>query len=261
MSRLPAIGAAALSRPLIVRAIPGPAEGSEAPPRSGDGPARLNPGSRGVSGRSRFDPITEGSFQRSADGDTAAFSESDTERTDDTELTEEEQREVEQLEARDQEVRTHEQAHVAAAGALFRGGPFYEFETGPDGRQYAVGGHVNIDTSEGRTPEETIQRAQQVRRAALAPAEPSAQDRAVAAQATRQEAEARRELAEQEAEEQRENGGTAGETQPGGDAEQRRAETIEPGASDNDLPRAPEPRRQQPGSPQADVGLALDVIG
>lgn len=120
-------------------------------------------------------------------------------------LSEGETREVEELKARDQEVRTHEQAHVAAAGPLFRGGPYYDYTRGPDGNQYATGGRVEIDTSEGSTPEETIERANRVIAAALAPAEPSSQDRAVAAQATRQLAEARAEQAEQRAAEAQSN--------------------------------------------------------
>lgn len=114
-------------------------------------------------------------------------------------LDDAEQRQVEELKARDQEVRTHEQAHVAAAGPLYRGGPNYTYRTGPDGNRYAVGGNVQIDTSEGATPEETITKAQQIRRAALAPQEPSSTDRSVAAKASRMEAQARAELAGSEA--------------------------------------------------------------
>ena len=42
--------------------------------------------------------------------------------------------------------RAHEMAHLAAAGGLATG-PYYEYQQGPDSKQYAVGGHVNIDTS------------------------------------------------------------------------------------------------------------------
>ncbi|MEL7473112.1 MAG: putative metalloprotease CJM1_0395 family protein [Planctomycetota bacterium] len=115
-------------------------------------------------------------------------------------LSEDEQKQVDQLRKRDQEVRTHEQAHVAAAGALFRGGPYYTYQAGPDGKRYAVGGSVKIDTSEGSTPEETIRKASQIRAAALAPAEPSSTDQAVAARASRMEAAARQELALEETE-------------------------------------------------------------
>lgn len=126
--------------------------------------------------------------QSNADGDSVTLSS----KLD--QLTSEEQEQVAKLKARDTEVRTHEQAHVAAAGGLVRGGISYTFETGPDGTRYAVGGHVSIDTSPGRTPTETIAKAQQIRAAALAPAEPSGADRAAAAKASRMESEARAEL-------------------------------------------------------------------
>lgn len=120
-------------------------------------------------------------------------------------LTEAEQREVEKLKARDREVRAHEQAHATVGGGI-AGQPQYTFTTGPDGRQYAVGGEVSIDTSPvNGNPEATIRKMEQVKRAALAPSQPSSQDRRVAAeaeakiQAARQEiqAEKREELAEQ----------------------------------------------------------------
>lgn len=116
-------------------------------------------------------------------------------------LTEEEQKQVEELKKRDQEVRTHEAAHLAAAGELAKGGPTFTFQTGPDGRHYAIGGSVQIDTSKGRTPEETITKAQRIRAAALAVAEPSPQDVKVASQASRMEAEAAAELQKERAEE------------------------------------------------------------
>lgn len=112
------------------------------------------------------------------------------------ELTEEQQREVDQLKQRDQEVRRHEQAHVAAAGRYANGGPKFEFTTGPDGRQYATGGHVNIDVGPANTPEATLIKAQVIRRAALAPADPSAQDRSVASAANQLERDARKQIQE-----------------------------------------------------------------
>ncbi len=103
--------------------------------------------------------------------------------------------ELAELKARDREVRAHEAAHSAAAGSLTTGGPQFTFQRGPDGRLYAVGGEVSIDTSPvAGDPQATIQKAQRIRAAALAPANPSAQDRSVATQATRLEAQARREL-------------------------------------------------------------------
>lgn len=106
-----------------------------------------------------------------------------------------EQKRIAELKARDQEVKVHEQAH-AAIGGQYAGPPSYEYETGPDGQQYAVGGEVRIDVSEvPNDPRATIQKMQQVKAAALAPAEPSNADRSVAAQASRTLMEAQVELA------------------------------------------------------------------
>ena len=110
-------------------------------------------------------------------------------------LDPDEQREVERLKRRDREVRAHEQAHLSAAGGLARGGPSFTYEVGPDGKRYAVGGEVELDTSRGRTPEETLDKADRIRSAALAPAQPSSQDFRVASQASATAAEARVEIA------------------------------------------------------------------
>lgn len=115
-----------------------------------------------------------------------------------TKLTEAELRQLQELRVRDREVRAHEQAHVAAAGSLARGGPSFQFQRGPDGRSYAVGGEVQIDTSAvSGDPQATAAKAQQIQRAANAPAQPSAQDRAVAANAAAMEVRARAEIAQQ----------------------------------------------------------------
>src|SRR5690554_5745273 len=104
-------------------------------------------------------------------------------------LSEEQLQVVEQLKARDREVPAHEMAHLAAAGGLATSGASFTYQRGPDGVSYATGGEVNIDVSRGDTPEDTLRRAQIIRAAALAPAEPSGQDRSVAAKATQMEAE------------------------------------------------------------------------
>ncbi len=113
-------------------------------------------------------------------------------------LTDEEKEVVEELKKRDREVRAHEMAHMAASGGHAVGGPSYEYQRGPDGVQYAVGGEVQIDTSPVKgDPRATIAKAQAVKAAALAPAEPSGADRAVAAAAAMMEAEAQAQLNEQ----------------------------------------------------------------
>lgn len=112
-----------------------------------------------------------------------------------------EQEEIRQLAARDREVRAHEQAH-SSVGGQYAGAPSFTFTRGPDGVRYATGGEVPIDVSRvAGDPEATIRKMQIVRRAALAPADPSAADRSIAARATRSESEARAELAQQRAEE------------------------------------------------------------
>lgn len=114
------------------------------------------------------------------------------------EYSQDELTQLQDLRARDREVRAHEMAHLAAAGRHSRGGPSFTFESGPDGRRYAVAGEVSIDTSaESGDPAATLAKAQQVRRAALAPATPSAQDRQIAAQAAAMAAQATAELAQQ----------------------------------------------------------------
>ncbi|WP_240224797.1 putative metalloprotease CJM1_0395 family protein [Rheinheimera hassiensis] len=108
-----------------------------------------------------------------------------------------EQQEVQELKARDQEVKTHEQAH-AAVGGRYAGAPSYSYELGPDGKQYAVGGEVQIDISPiPGDPQTTVQKMQQVRAAALAPAEPSAADRRIAAEAAQRQIQAQAELVKQ----------------------------------------------------------------
>ena len=116
-----------------------------------------------------------------------------------TELTPEEKDIVEHLKQVDREVRAHEQAHLSAAGPYATGGASFQFTTGPDGAAYAVAGEVGIDASSERTPEATIQKMQVVRAAALAPADPSPQDMAVAAAAGAAESAARGDLAKQQA--------------------------------------------------------------
>ncbi|MBD3418718.1 MAG: hypothetical protein GF398_01245 [Chitinivibrionales bacterium] len=118
------------------------------------------------------------------------------------ELTDEEKGRVEELKRTDREVRAHEQAHIAAGGQYVTGGATFEYQTGPDGKRYAVGGEVSIDSSEiANDPEATIRKMQVVRKAALAPAQPSGQDRSVAAAAAQKEAQARQQVMQQKMEE------------------------------------------------------------
>ncbi|MDR0304253.1 MAG: hypothetical protein LBH98_05740 [Chitinispirillales bacterium] len=118
----------------------------------------------------------------------------------DAEFSQEEQKIINDLKVRDQEVRNHEQAHIAAGGAYIRGGASYSYQSGPDGKQYAIDGEVSIDASPVKDNyEATIAKMQTVRAAALAPASPSGQDRAVAAAASQTEARARADMREERA--------------------------------------------------------------
>lgn len=112
------------------------------------------------------------------------------------------QEQIQQLANRDREVRAHEQAH-ASVGGQYAGSPSFSYERGPDGVNYAVGGEVPISlpSSSGKNPEQTLAAAEQVRRAALAPADPSPQDRSVAASASQLALEARAEIAKQQVQE------------------------------------------------------------
>lgn len=106
------------------------------------------------------------------------------------------QQQVTQLQKIDKATRAHEQAHLAASGGLAVAGPNYQLTTGPDGKQYANGGDVQIDVSAGRTPEETIRKARIIQAAALAPVDPSSQDISVAAQARAMEQQAEQQIAQ-----------------------------------------------------------------
>lgn len=91
-------------------------------------------------------------------------------------LSQEDKQIIADLKARDAEVKTHEQAHRAAAAGINASAPSYDYETGPDGKKYAVGGEVNVSFREGGSAESNVAKAQAMKAAALAPAQPSSQD-------------------------------------------------------------------------------------
>lgn len=117
-------------------------------------------------------------------------------------LTPDERRVVNELEARDREVKAHEAAHQAAGGGM-TGAASYTYQIGPDGKMYAIGGEVSINTPTPSSPEEAIKIARQVATAAMAASEPSPQDYAVAASARMMEIQAEQELAKEKLEKQR----------------------------------------------------------
>ncbi len=118
------------------------------------------------------------------------------------ELSPDEQRLIKALESRDKEVKAHEAAHQAAGGGM-TGAASYTYQIGPDGKMYAIGGEVSINTPTPSSPKEALKIARQVAAAALAVGEPSPQDFAVAASARMMEVQAQQDLAKEEREKQR----------------------------------------------------------
>jgi hypothetical protein len=111
-------------------------------------------------------------------------------------LSPEAKAQVAKLQGRDADVKAHEAAHIAAGAGVVTSGATYTYEQGPDGRNYAVGGEVSIDASPVKgDPQATIAKAQKIEASALAPADPSGQDRSVAAAAAAMASQASAELA------------------------------------------------------------------
>jgi hypothetical protein len=105
--------------------------------------------------------------------------------------------EISSLKARDIKVHQHEQAHLAASAGLNVSKAAFTYQRGPDGVNYAVGGDVRIDTSSGRTPADSLARADMIIDVALAPADPTPSDRSAAAKAQQMAQQARVELVQQ----------------------------------------------------------------
>lgn len=149
--------------------------------------------------------VKQGDAAQSKEGDDSSASKDSPETGDqvDREARKEAQQERQQqqdleiirsLSQRDTEVRAHENAH-SAVGGQYAGSASYTYERGPDGVNYAVGGEVPIDVGAiPGNPQATLEKMQVVQRAALAPAEPSSQDRRVAALASQQANQARAEI-------------------------------------------------------------------
>ncbi len=154
--------------------------------------------------------------------------------SDQTELSPEQQQQLLDLKSRDREVRLHEQAHLSTAGQYAAGSPSFTYQQGPDGSRYAIGGEVQIDISKESTPEATIQKMETVRAAALAPAEPSAADRAIAAQAAITISQARQEVIQEQQDNRAttETKGATSENDAPGDATAVEPEQVEPSITD-----------------------------
>lgn len=115
-------------------------------------------------------------------------------------LAESDQKLINELKKIEKNVIAHEQAHISSGGGLVRGGASYNYQAGPDGKRYIVGGEVQIDTStQSDDPAATVAKMQRVIQAALAPADPSSQDRSVASSAAKTLSAARMELSRNQA--------------------------------------------------------------
>ncbi len=191
---------------------------------------------------SEIDPAGDAAVGATKQSGSRAEDESNTQAAPTRQLDKEEQKEVEELKKRDAKVRQHEQAHLAAAGHLASGGARFEYETGPDGRQYATGGHVSVSVGGGDTPEERYRNATQAERAALAPAEPSPQDRKVAAEARQVATEAQQDMTEERAEEANAMQESAGRGETTAQAEQA-------GTQSSEAPQRPDEQSALPPYP------------
>lgn len=121
--------------------------------------------------------------------------------TDTVTLSDAARQQVQKLKQADTGVRQHEAAHQAAGGS-HAGGASFTFTRGPDGKNYATAGEVPIDVSPEAEPAATVAKMEQVKAAALAPADPSPQDMRVAAQADAAKLQA-------QSEQRRQGGGSA----------------------------------------------------
>ncbi|WP_170228280.1 putative metalloprotease CJM1_0395 family protein [Denitratisoma oestradiolicum] len=152
------------------------------------------------------------------------------------ELTPEQQRQVQELRQIDQRVRAHEQAHISAGHGVITSGASFAYTYGPDGRQYAVSGEVGIDTSAEDKPEANIDKGQRIQAAALAPRDPSPQDRSVAAIGARLEDRGYADLALQRQQEQTQSASPEGVVAEGSPTQAEAVTTSSPApALQNDL--------------------------
>ena len=165
------------------------------PPKTTENPNSRTSTDSNEQQRVNQEPAKETNQNQSKEESAAEEQESRQQERDEQRQQNQEQQEIEGLKRRDREVRAHEAAHASVGGAL-AGAPQLTFKTGPDGKRYAIAGEVAIDISRAATPEATVTKMGQVQRAALAPAEPSGQDRAVAARAARIANDARVEIRE-----------------------------------------------------------------
>ena len=104
------------------------------------------------------------------------------------------QKTIDELKSRDKEVRTHEAAHTANPELIKIGSAQFDYTIGPDGKAYATGGKVTLSTGNSRTPEEALSKAEALKKASMAPGDPSPQDLQALNSAVAMEFEARNQI-------------------------------------------------------------------
>lgn len=101
-----------------------------------------------------------------------------------SEMSDGERAEVARLQARDSAVKQEEKGHAAAAGQ-YASAPQYQYTIGPDGKAYAIGGHVDVSiNSQGGSAGNNRSALAALQNAALSPNAPSGADMAAFRQAT-----------------------------------------------------------------------------
>ena len=227
----------------------------------GDPQAQGRAGEEASSAKDRLDEQTGGTARGEAkDGKTPDSHASDAKKSPSgKELDRAEEQQVRDLETTDRKVKQHEQAHLAAAGGYARGGARFQYASGPDGRRYAVGGEVSLDMSSiPGDHQATIQKMNIIRRAALAPQDPSGTDRAVANQAAQVASSERQAIQQEKAEEVKKQIEDGREAQETSETEQTaRTETDAASAAD----RAGEsiPNADSPGVGYSNAGQPVGV--
>lgn len=148
------------------------------------------------------------------------------------------------LQEQDRLLRQLEAAQLASAGPYVKGVPILSYETGPDGRRYVTAVKVPFDTSPAASPEESLRKAQAIRRAASAAADPAAQDPSAIAAATMLALQAQKELAQQQESANPEKAESKTEEKPPVESSTPKTDTTEPTMTPADAP-AEQPATEQ----------------
>lgn len=91
--------------------------------------------------------------------------------------------EIKRMKSWEDHVVAHERMHMLAGGGAV-GAPSYVYKMGPDGKMYITGGEVTLYVPKAATLEGSEVALQNLKKAALAPSDPSPKDMAAAAMAT-----------------------------------------------------------------------------